>query len=349
MTDSGTVKKQHIYFFDALRVSAFFLIILYHFMTDVELRGIYTFTGRGIIPHSANMHFLTIGVPVFFIISGAGLMYGYRDSFSLKRYYAGRFLRICIPFYIVYLIYFVLMCAVRHGLPFSGEIPLWRILFTLFASDEYVNALGLPTFSLGIGEWFLGCLIPMYLLFPLLRWLLLKAPRLVMGISTAIYLLLAFFYPFQHTTDIIFPLKLYEFMLGMFLIGYFGQVKKSVLIITLPVLALFLFSPLPLPIPSALKTSLPALCIFLTGMQLEPLLARSRTFQKGIKQISGFSYEIYLVHHCVIYRIGELVPWRSTNTVHMLILFGAELLLIVLLAVAVKKICRLLYRLFPSV
>ncbi len=114
--------------------------------------------------------------------------------------------------------------------------------------------------------------------------------------------------------------------------------------ITLPVLALFLFYPMPLPIPSALKASLPALCIFLTGMQFEPLLIRSHTLQKYIKRIGSFSYEIYLVHHCVIYRIDELVPWRGTNTVHMLILFAAELPVMLLLAAAVKKAAMILYK-----
>jgi hypothetical protein len=49
-------------------------------------------------------------------------------------------------------------------------VPAWRLILTAVGVDGLLFAQGVPTFY-QVGEWFLGCIIGTYLLFPLLHWI----------------------------------------------------------------------------------------------------------------------------------------------------------------------------------
>jgi hypothetical protein len=63
--------------------------------------------------------------------------------------------------------------------------------------DSWVSMHGISTFSLTIGEWFLGCLILLYLIFPLLRFFMIKSEKFFFIIATGIYLIVLFHYDFS--------------------------------------------------------------------------------------------------------------------------------------------------------
>lgn len=100
--------------------------------------------------------------------------------FDIRRFYKKRFIRILIPFYITYLSYFIYKAGTTGSFTsfFPPETSAWKIILH---SSEWMNgtvSTEFHTFSLGIGEWFLGALIILYLLFPLLRFLMKKNPCL---------------------------------------------------------------------------------------------------------------------------------------------------------------------------
>ena len=88
-------------------------------------------------------------------------------------------MRILIPFYILYIVYFLFLLFQSHSVHniFPEGIPAWRIVFTFLGMDSWVSMHGISTFSLTIGEWFLGCLILLYLIFPLLRFFMIKSEK----------------------------------------------------------------------------------------------------------------------------------------------------------------------------
>ena len=93
--------KNRIHFIDYLRNFAFVLIMLYHMLFQLSLDGI---CPTGLVePFYAgeNIHIGTLGVSLFFMISGFCLMYESRQGFDCRTFYWKRFLRICIPFYVV--------------------------------------------------------------------------------------------------------------------------------------------------------------------------------------------------------------------------------------------------------
>ena len=105
-------------------------------------------------------------------------------------------LRILIPFYILYIVYFLFLLFQSHSVHniFPEGIPAWRIVFTFLGMDSWVSMHGISTFSLTIGEWFLGCLILLYLIFPLLRFFMIKSEKFFFIIATGIYLIVLFHY-----------------------------------------------------------------------------------------------------------------------------------------------------------
>ena len=92
------------------------------------------------------------------------------DRFSLKEYVIKRFVKVLIPYYLVSIFVFMGKMILDHGNAFAEkEVPLWSVLLTALGLDGYLAEYGVPTYHLGVGEWFVGCLVLMYLVFPLLR------------------------------------------------------------------------------------------------------------------------------------------------------------------------------------
>ena len=190
------VQMKRIRYFDLLRCVSFCFIIFYHMVIQLHLSEICSLESITSLFSNSNMHIATLGVAVFFMLSGASLVYTTKNDFDLKKYYKKRCLRILIPFYLTYFVYLLAKIVVHHSLQgiFPEKIPTWRAFFTILGMDGWVSMHGIATFSLGIGEWFLGCLIVLYLVFPLLRSLMEKNAKLFFVCATCIYVLTAFFY-----------------------------------------------------------------------------------------------------------------------------------------------------------
>ena len=338
-------RKRYLYI-DVIRIFSLFLIVVFHYMQEAELAGNYYFTYRGIPYYTANLHIATVGVAMFFMISGAGLMLGNQEDFSVRRFYEKRFFRIMIPFYLTYLAVFAALWINGQGFPFDGmDISPWRFVFTLAGVDEFLIGHGISTFSLGIGEWFLGCLILMYLIFPLVRLCVLRRPALTFAAVTLGYVLLSLNYPFEFPMHTSFLIKFYDFFLGMYLVLYSRFFKKSVLFVTVPVILLALFLPSELPVLPSFTNNIVSAALFLTIMQAEDLLQKVVRPDGLLSFLCSISYEIFLVHHVIIYFFDNLYAGRELLLWQALLAFLAELVLICLAAVLLKSAESIVYRL----
>ncbi len=333
------MEKKRVIYLDLLRAIAFVCIIIYHFMIELELHEKYSFVQQGIFYENENMHIATLGVSLFFIVSGAGLMLSTRQELKLKSYIKRRVLRILIPFYLVYFSYLCFRFVVERRLPFDPTIPEWRIVFTLLGMDEYVSLLmgGGYTYTLGIGEWFLGCLMLMYAAFPLLRLGMLKNKKLLFGGATIVYLFVVWLYPFEIPMHTNFFVKIYEFILGMFLALSWEKIGKKSLIATIPIIAAFLFIPVSFPVPSGLKITILSTAVTLLVMQFETWLSDSDILNKILGKINEFSFELFLVHHICI---QEFIKWfmnHHLGTKEVALLFVIVFSVMTVLAVLLKK------------
>lgn len=298
---------------DVLRLTSFFLIFIYHFMVETEAGGYYSFSQHGITYETPNLHIAKIGVVLFFMMSGFGLMGG---SFSLKEYGKKRFERIFIPYYVVSA--FVLFCAmILSSEPvFAGSVPKWHIIFTVLGIDGYLSEYGVPTFHLGIGEWFVGCMILMYLVYPLLRKAMLKKPNMLIMVSTAVYLLLLLFYKGTVPVYYFFPVKLYDFILGMYLAVKIKEPSVKTAVISFALMLGFFMFPIKLPLSDDYPNVILGLLTFLFVFSLEDIKKVKRIFECRIfKDVAACSYEMFLIHHWGIIMINQILQPQTPGMI----------------------------------
>ncbi len=329
MSSSDSRQSGRYIFMDVLRVISFLIIILYHFGKELVIRGIADITDPDILMSFGRVHLVMAAVGMFFLISGAGLGIKYGKSSaspaatgsagtshaaaagaqthhcshiwtaqSLRSYYLGRFRQILIPFYIVYIIYAIVRLALTRGNMFH-DVPAWRIVFTLFGMDEYISMTGTRTFSLGIGEWFLGALVLMYLVFPLIYTCMKKYPIPSMVIGLIYYIAVVLTYEQlrallpgtigSHYASVpwymdIF-IKICEFSLGVFVGIYMDRIAGYPWLIAV---GLMIFLPVH---PSFANTAL-IFAIFLIGLEAEVRFIRVRMQQTQAQHGNAADSEI---------------------------------------------------------
>ncbi|MCQ2509898.1 MAG: acyltransferase [Lachnospiraceae bacterium] len=332
--------KKRVRFYDLIRIICFCNIIYYHMTVQLAVDNI---CGYGIIDRfhsSPNMHIATMSVAVFFILSGASLGLTTREHFSIGKYYKKRLLRLLVPFYIatVFCITAVLVLGISIGSFNPAVTPKWTIIFTVLGLDTWMTMHGLQTFSIGLGEWFLGALIVLSVLYPLFRGLIRKIPGIFLGIVGVVYVGTILLYQ-QGFFDIVpmhmnLLLKGSEFILGIYFGMYREKLSPRWSILTIPVCLLFFVCPIALPISEAVKITVVAVCFFLSFACLENLLQRRD--HPVMDRLCGCSYELFLCHHMVIYLVSVVLEKFLTGIPLVIGMFIAELIGMAIVTIVLK-------------
>lgn len=244
---------------------------------------------------TANSAWGFILVTTFFNISGSVLYYNYPKIDSLKRFYYKRWKSIFPSFYICYFYFFIRNSFVSHKLIFNGH---WsKLIFTLIGLDGYLNY-RIRTYYL-IGEWFLGAIIIIYLLYPLLLWLMNKHFIIVCSIFGTGYFVMykTDFFIISKTNNLI--TCIISFYFGMYAI-YFKKIFFGNKII-------FVFSAIIFIFLDFVELNSPFILIFqVQGFSLYLLLIQIgkyimvKNYSYIFSYISNLSYSIYLLHHHII-------------------------------------------------
>lgn len=328
---------KRIKYFDLLRIVCFVFITFYHMMIQLYIDGIYPSEKLSPFFSNANMHIATLAVAVFFMLSGASLAYTTKEKFDLINFYKKRFIRLLIPFYIV-----IVSCAIVAAIivpnfmnHFAG-VPKWRFIFTVLGLDGWVSMHNIATFSIRIGEWFLGALVILYVLFPLFRFLMLKNSKVFFGTATLVYLIVVYTYSSNVPVYMSLCLKGYEFILGMLFGFYANRFNYKWMVITVPIVIFFFISPISIAINEALKITVLAVAFFVSFSYLENVL--NDYIYKPILVLSKYTYELFLVHHAVIFFVTPRAARYITGKTTVAILFLVELCIIAVITVLLKWI-----------
>jgi peptidoglycan/LPS O-acetylase OafA/YrhL len=132
-----------------------------------------------------------IGVSMFFILSGAALTLSTQNNYSIVSFYKKRFMAIFPLFWATYIFIVFAISIINQSSPFVDKYPPTFIL-TIFGIDGLL-LYKIPNYYL-IGEWFLGCIIVLYILFPAIRFLFNKNKYLLLISSLAFCIILEKFY-----------------------------------------------------------------------------------------------------------------------------------------------------------
>ncbi len=194
-----------------------------------------------------------------------------------------------------------------------------NFIVTLIGFDGYL-AENMQTFYI-LGEWFLGCIILMYVLFPLLRKMILEHPKLLVIITIIIYIMIILFYNIPFNKEKFVLTRLPEFIFGMYFIKYIKKVNIVQLIISIIILVgNTLLTPSYEVIDLCLQITYVGIASFIILVFISKYL-KNKLFEKICGKLSKYSYAIFLVHHIIIYAIMGQFNLDTVSLVGSYILF----------------------------
>ena len=333
---------QRIRYYDLLRVLCTAFIIYYHMMVELVIEDIYP--SEDIFPlfSTPNISFATLGVAVFFMLSGAGLTLSNSKEFKLRGFYLKRFLTVLVPVYITNIFFYIVKYAF-YGENWLKVLMNWQTVYTLLGVDEYMRQNGAQLITSGIGEWFLGVLVIIYILYPVFRYLMNRFPYLFFAVATSIYVA----YIFNYTEEMppvymTLPAKAYEFIVGMYLAKFYIQFPKKMMLISIPVCTFFAANKWPLGLNNSLMITACAFFFVVSVSYLEPYLNKCKC--KVLSFLSGISYYVFLTHHVVIYIFTPIMKPYISNKFSVLLLFAIELVVTFASAMIIKALTGLIVK-----
>ena len=313
--------------YDFIRFTAMMFIILDHILA---LWTSYHYEYPKIISdiiRRGSIRFGSLGVALFFMISGALLISKYKENFSLKDFYLKRFLRIEIPqitcFCFIVLCQYVMTPNIIHSNLFAFLISLFGLSYNSEIWVEYFNIR--PVW--GVGEWFTIVIIMLYLVFPILRRLFVS--HLILG-TIFIFTLFAINLKLEILTRgggwFSFTNGLMCFWIGMLFEQYKQQLcTKKITSILIPIAIVYwLVNPYKI-------FGYPYLSCFIFSIFLLILLYQIKISNLFTQYVCKYNFEIYLIHHRIYFWFLPAMLTPASNiiqlTIATFIVIGLTLLL----------------------
>ena len=324
------MKKPRLFYLDLIRVVALGCILVIHFNATV--------TGYFTLPHKLFTSTLPFGIylgdfgsSLFFIVSGASLCYTARDDFSARVFYKKRALAVYPMFWLAWAICFSLRFVLRPGY-YAGA---WTetLLLTVLGLDNFALAAGWVGQDFAcVGEWFLGSILFLYLLFPLLLALCRRAPYLGMGLAAVIGVAVHMVGWDARLIAIHLP----EFYFGMLFVTLARRGKAVCLVSASFLLGLAWWSGVrDGKIVCALFSMAVFVLLALVGERI-----RFAPVQRLCAKIGTYSYAVFLVHHVLILRMVEKFDLAQLSRRDTGLLFLAYLCLTWLLSWGLFRLDR---------
>lgn len=315
--------KKKVFWLDFIRALSVAFIVIFHFNCSIGAHDVYMDSSNLpiIFYEYKNGNLGQIGVSLFFIISGTGLMMSNGKNFNLKIFFKKRIKALYPMFYLAYFLvtsyYFMRYASLN---PFGVPRSKISFILTVLGLDGMLSPV-IANYYL-IGEWFLGTIIILYILFPVLRLFLLKIPKVMAFIGMAIiYVFIVQTYSLTSYPIEYFVLaRSMEFFFGMYVAVYIPEIKKWMLIVCSVILGCWLF--IDIPLTQIYKTTIMGGVLFII---LAFIGQKIPLRMEGIFRVmSKYSYQTFLLHHVVI----EQIVSRFDNV--QLSLFDTYFLLLVI-------------------
>lgn len=334
-------KNDRIYYLDFIRVIATFLVILYHFLSAVETYGLLHNPDAFCVGDISLLHLgginITLGnyaVSLFLIVTGAGLMSAYPEAFDVKDFYKRRARTIYPVYYLSFIVAFLFNIVLKHGMEHGA--PVWSFLLTVFGVDGWLREV-IPNYAL-VGDEFIGCILGIYILFPLLHKAVNKNPHITVAVYTLSFLILEYLYPFAFTKRNDVLLRAFEVLLGMYFVKLNRKVTWKGFGVSIFLLGIILAVRMPW-ISAYVLTPVAGIGLFIVLLYLSGLFEGAK-IKKAVFTVNGYLFPVFLLHHFIINAILERIPVSSIGGFGMLILFVLCMAVICMAGVGVRELER---------
>ena len=312
------MKKKRLFYLDFIRTIALFIILLVHFNATVT--NMFTlpskFTGS-FLP--GGIYIGEFGAGLFFIISGAALGLTLDRPFNTGEFYLRRAKAIYPMFYIAFLVSFGIRFTENPA--YYAAVPSSSILYSLLGIDMFAMSIGWSGLNFAcVGEWFTGAILILYLMFPVFRKGVSKAPAVTAALAAAVFIPL-------HLSGIdrnLVALNALKFLFGIYFTKYRLYEKKLIAPVgVLLSLSAVLLVP-HLGVPGGFGALLLSAGMFMILAVLAPYLE-----VRGVKEFCGlcsrYSYPAFLVHHVLIQRMVRNFDLAALRRRDAFLLFGVYL------------------------
>lgn len=174
MGDTIKCKKPQLEYLNFARASLTLLVVFYH-SSGYLLNG----AGSEFFQKIASSALGMVAVSAFFCLSGLAIKYNNNDL-DIMQFYKKRFWSIYPSFWVAWGIAYLLKVISAKSFFYNGH--KLSILLSVCGLDGYLGG-----FYYQVGEWFLGAIIILYILYPLLLWFFTRAKGLSSGVLAVIY------------------------------------------------------------------------------------------------------------------------------------------------------------------
>lgn len=309
------MKKPRLFYLDLIRTVALVSILIIHFNASV--------TGYFTLPHKLFGSTLPFGIylgdfgsTLFFIVSGASLCYTAPEQFDTLSFYKKRARAVYPMFWLAWAICFSIHFVTRPGY-YAGAKTVTLVL-TVLGLDNFAVAAGWVGQDFAcVGEWFLGSILFLYLLFPLLLFGYRRRPWLSFAIVTAAGVAVHLAGWDARLVAIHLP----EFFLGMLVVGLSRRMQGILAGAAVLLLAVQqILGGWDTKIVSALFGA----AVFIALIFVSQLISVGPV-RRVCALLGKYSYAVFLVHHVIILRLAEGFDLAALTRRDTALLFGAYL------------------------
>lgn len=336
---------------DILRIFACLCILVIHFNASVsgyDITQNFTYHNQLVPNYYLGIYLGNIGVGLFFILTGACLqqVYGKLDftpKFLIKFYYKRA--KSIYPIYWITFIIFTLFSFFYYK--FYPDFKIGHLLSSFIAIDGYLMTLrkvGYETYQ--CGEWFLGCILCLYIIFPFISLLVNNWPKKTV-LVTIICILLNYN---NEMKEIWFFFQIPYLIFGILFIKYFYNHLNSLQTLMMTGFAILLTVIFQDMLTNPIKSLVICIILFTSITYITELskFYISKRFIKMITYFSGLSYPMFLIHHKLIMVMSQRYDLSSFPYRYTVLMFIIYIIFTIVLSTFVLNLKRKVQSIFQD-
>ena len=238
-------------------------------------------------------------VTCFFCMSGTVLFFNYPEIKFKKKFYYKRWKSILPSYYICNFYFYISISLITHKLIYKK--PLYKLLLNLIGLDGYlISSYSINAFNL-VGEWFLGAIIIIYILYPFLLIIInMNIFVVFFAIFTNYYLMYS-----SKIFGVVIPEKniitcMISFYFGMIVIKSKKNYLENKLILVFFISLLAIITLFKIHSSFVLIKQIQGFSLYIIIIHAGEFIM-SKRYTKFFFFINNLSYSIFLYHHRIIW------------------------------------------------